>query len=281
MIAVEHLKTRGSGMKDRLAEIQQALDAFRRDEARALAKEELAENPSAAAYYLAAQAARREGDRVDYLRKALELDPDYQPAADELAQIFPAEKDKREPVGVAAEAPAEKPKTEQAVTPMEPVVKAKPDLPLATISRRWLAIVIDGFIVALATVLLLLAGGAMAPLEAAMVSADEAAIADAFSQFQSTTLMVNLLVSGVYNVVLMVSFNGQTLGKMMLRLRVVKKRGGRITILDALLRNVFGYTVSQIFLLGYLWALFDREKQAWHDKMAGTLVVEEAQRTSV
>ncbi|MCY3977133.1 MAG: RDD family protein [Chloroflexi bacterium] len=268
-------------MKDRLAEIQQALDAFRRDEARALAKEELAENPSAAAYYLAAQAARREGDRVDYLRKALELDPDYQPAADELAQIFPAEKDKREPVGVAAEAPIEKPKTEQAVTPMEPVVKAKTDLRLASISRRWLAIVIDGFIVALATVLMMLAGGAMAPLEAAMVSADEAAIADAFSQFQSTTLMVNLLVSGVYNVVLMVSFNGQTLGKMMLRLRVVKKRGGRITILDALLRNVFGYTVSQIFLLGYLWALFDREKQAWHDKMAGTVVVEEAQRTSV
>ena len=122
----------------------------------------------------------------------------------------------------------------------------------------------------------------MAPLEAAMVSADEAAIADAFSQFQSTTLIINLLVSGVYNVVLMVSFNGQTLGKMMLRLRVVKKRGGRITILDALLRNVFGYTVSQIFLLGYLWALFDREKQAWHDKMAGTVVVvEERQRVSV
>lgn len=261
-------------MRDRLTEIQRALDAFRRDEARALVKEELEENPSAAAFYLAAQAARREGDRVDYLRKALELDPDYQPAAAELAQIFPANKHKREPLE-AAEAPVENPKPEQAVAPPQPVAKAQTDLRLASISRRWLAIVIDGFIVAVATVLLLLAGGAMAPLEAAMLSADEAAIAEAFSQFQSTTLMINLLVSGVYNVVLMVAFNGQTLGKMMLRLRVVKKRGGRITILDALLRNVFGYTVSQIFLLGYLWALFDREKQAWHDKMAGTVVVEE------
>ena len=261
-------------MRDRLAEIQQALDAFRRDEARALVQEELAENPSAAAYYLAAQAARREGDRVDYLRKALELDPDYQPAVDELAQLFPAEKIKRDPVD-AAEALVEKPKPEQMVATTEPATRAQPDLRLASISRRWVAIVIDGFIVAIATVLLLLAGGAMAPLEAALVRADEVAIADAFSQFQSNTLIINLLVSGVYNVVLMVSFNGQTLGKMMLRLRVVKKRGGRITILDALLRNVFGYTVSQIFLLGYLWALFDREKQAWHDKMAGTVVVEE------
>lgn len=260
-------------MRDRLAEIQQALDAFRRDEARALVQEELDENPSAAAYYLAAQAARREGDRVGYLRKALELDPDYQPAADELAQIFPAEKGKREPVEADEQEPVEIAERPPVLSPKEPVNAAQPDFRLASISRRWLAIVIDGFIVAVATVLLLLAGGSMAPLEAAMVSADEAAVADAFSQFQSATLMVNLLVSGIYNVPLMVLFNGQTLGKMMLRLRVVKKRGGRITILDALLRNVFGYTVSQIFLLGYLWALFDRENQAWHDKMAGTVVV--------
>ena len=260
-------------MRDRLAEIQQALDGFRRDEARALVREELDENPSPAAYYLAAQAARREGDRVDYLKKALELDPEYQPAADELAQLFPANKPKREPLE-AAEAPVEEPQPKQVLSTTETVADVKTDLRLASISRRWLAIVIDGFIVALATVLLLLAGVAMAPLEAAMLSGDEAAIADAFSQFQSNTLIVNLLVSGVYNVVLMVSFNGQTLGKMMLRLRVVKKRGGRITILDALLRNVFGYLISQICLLGYLWALFDREKQAWHDKMAGTVVVE-------
>ena len=66
-------------MTDRLAAIQQALDAFQRDEARALLKEELKESPSADAYYLAAQAALTEGDRVSYLRKALELDPDYQP----------------------------------------------------------------------------------------------------------------------------------------------------------------------------------------------------------
>ena len=267
-------------MRDRLAEIQQALDAFQRDEARALVKQELEENPSAAAYYLAAQAARKEGDRVRYLRKALELDPDYQPAADELAQLYPVEIGKCEPVEAGTEAPVEKSKPEPAVAPMEPTPRAKPELRLASISRRWLAILIDGFIVFLATVLMLLAGGAMAPLEAAFLSADEAVIADAMSQLQLNTLIINLLVSGLYNVALMVYFNGQTLGKMMLRLRVVKKRGGRITILDALLRNVFGYTVSQIILLGYLWALFDREKQAWHDKMAGTVVVEEERKTA-
>ena len=73
----------------------------------------------------------------------------------------------------------------------------------------------------------------------------------------------------------MTLFNGQTLGKMVFGMRVVKKNGRRISVLDALLRNVLGYTVSQIFMLGYIWAFADREKQAWHDKMAGTVVVDE------
>ena len=252
-------------MTDRLAEIQQALDHFQRDEARALLKEELKESPSAAAYFLAAQAARTEGDRVSYLRKALELDPDYQPAIAELGE--PTPKEKAEPA--------------LQVEPDEAPVAPQPEIRLASIGKRWLAIVIDGFLVAIATVLLLVAGGALAPLDAAMASADEAAVSEAFVQLSvQRRSLVNLLISAVYNVALMVWFNGQTLGKMMLRLRVVKKRGGRITVLDALLRNVFGYMVSQIFLLGYLWALFDAEKQTWHDKMAGTVVVEEGRKVS-
>ena len=251
-------------MSDRLAAIQQALDRFQRDEARALLKEELKENPSADAYYLAAQAARTEGDRVKHLRRALDLDPDHQPAAAELGAPLADEKPKPAPTV----APVEGPPT--------PTAESR----LASLVRRWLAIVIDGFIVAVFTVMLLLAGGALAPLDAAIASADEAAVSQAFANFQSNTLLVNLVVSAVYNVLLMVWFNGRTLGKMMLRLRVVKKRGGRITLLDALLRNVFGYMISQIFLLGYLWALFDKEKQTWHDKIAGTVVVEERRAAS-
>ena len=106
------------------------------------------------------------------------------------------------------------------------------------------------------------------------------AVSAAFNQFQTDTIIINLVVSAVYNVVLMTLLNGQTLGKLAFRMRVVKKNGRRVSILDALLRNVFGYTVSQIFLLGYLWAIFDKEQQAWHDKMAGTVVVDERQATT-
>lgn len=253
-------------MGERLAEIQRALDGFHMEEARELVKRELKESPSAKAYYLAAQAALNHGQRVDYLERALELDPSHLAALDELADIKRPDKVKPEPP-----APAER-----IDEPPAPPVQTK----LAPLSKRFIAIVIDGFIVGVFSFAVLFVGGPFAALNDAMASADLDAINRAMAQFQSDALPVNLAVSALYNVVLMTLFNGQTLGKMVFGMRVVKKNGRRIGVLDALLRNVLGYMISQIFLLGYIWAFADRDKQAWHDKMAGTLVVEERRRTA-
>ena len=67
---------------------------------------------------------------------------------------------------------------------------------------------------------------------------------------------------------------GQTLGKRALGIRVVSfDTGGPIGYGRALVRYV-GKIISAIFLLlGYLWMLWDREKQCWHDKMANDVVV--------
>ncbi len=250
-------------MADRLKEIQRALDSFQMDEARALVAQELEESPSAEAFFLAAQAALNHGQRVEYLEKALELDPAHQAARDELAEI-------RMPGQVEA-AP------EPAPALNEP---APAQVKLASITRRFSAIVIDGFIVGLFSLAVMASNGSIGELYTAMATADEQVVADAISQFQSDAIPVNLVVSAVYNVVLMRLFNGQTLGKMAFGMRVIKKNGRRISVLDALLRNVFGYTISQIFMLGYVWAAMDRERQAWHDKMAGTVVVEERKTVS-
>ena len=112
-------------------------------------------------------------------------------------------------------------------------------------------------------------------MEAALLSDDAVMVSAAGSQFQNEVLTMNLLVSAIYNVAFMTIFNGQTLGKIMLKLRVIKKNGRRIGLLDAIIRNVFGYTISGMFPLGYLWAALDRENQAWHDKLAGTVVIDE------
>jgi uncharacterized RDD family membrane protein YckC len=65
---------------------------------------------------------------------------------------------------------------------------------------------------------------------------------------------------------------GQTPGKRLMGLRIVRTDGERITI-GAAIRRWVGYWLSAILFLGYLWVLVDDRRQALHDKLAGTLVV--------
>jgi uncharacterized RDD family membrane protein YckC len=66
---------------------------------------------------------------------------------------------------------------------------------------------------------------------------------------------------------------GQTLGKKALGLKVVQSTGEPMTLGIAFLRWV-GYIISGlIFYLGFIWIAFDRKKQGWHDKIAGTCVI--------
>jgi uncharacterized RDD family membrane protein YckC len=70
------------------------------------------------------------------------------------------------------------------------------------------------------------------------------------------------------------SASGQTVGKKLLNIRVVDLGNGQsIGFVRAAVRNVVAYAVSVIFLLGYLWMLWDEEGQTWHDKVASSIVV--------
>ncbi|MEC5128077.1 RDD family protein, partial [Verrucomicrobiales bacterium BCK34] len=65
-----------------------------------------------------------------------------------------------------------------------------------------------------------------------------------------------------------------TPGKMAIRSKIVDAAtGAKPTTKQWILRYI-GYFISAIPLcLGMLWVAFDRRKQGWHDKMAGTVVV--------
>ncbi len=74
------------------------------------------------------------------------------------------------------------------------------------------------------------------------------------------------------------ALTGATIGKWFLGLRVVRADGNPPTIARSLIRFV-GYGLSAIvFFLGYIWVLFDEERRAWHDELAGTWVVYDFQR---
>lgn len=68
---------------------------------------------------------------------------------------------------------------------------------------------------------------------------------------------------------------GQTPGKMVLGLRVVRATGEEMTVGIGFLRWV-GYVVSTfLFFLGFLWITVDKKKRGWHDIIAGTVVIQE------
>ena len=66
---------------------------------------------------------------------------------------------------------------------------------------------------------------------------------------------------------------GQTIGKWICGLKVVRADGTVLGFKRAFVRWL-GYLVSRFFLYGgFIWIAFSREKQGWHDTMAGSYVI--------
>ena len=84
--------------------------------------------------------------------------------------------------------------------------------------------------------------------------------------------VISIAIAVGYPVTCWVLF-GQTLGKALTGIRVVRMDHTRLTVGCAVLRYI-GYWLSALPLfLGFLWVLGDPERRAWHDKLAGTCVI--------
>jgi len=68
---------------------------------------------------------------------------------------------------------------------------------------------------------------------------------------------------------------GQTIGKMIFGLRVVRVDGQPLTFARALARAIaYAFSAVPIFL-GFFWVGFTSSKRSWHDRITGTMVVRE------
>ena len=73
------------------------------------------------------------------------------------------------------------------------------------------------------------------------------------------------------------STSGQTVGKKVLGIRVMRLRDAApLGYGSAALRYVASFLSALPLGLGYFWMLWDDEKQTWHDKIAGSVVVPES-----
>ncbi len=69
------------------------------------------------------------------------------------------------------------------------------------------------------------------------------------------------------------AWRGTTLGGIIVGLRVIRVQGNDLRFADALVRGLTSVFSIAALGIGCLWMLNDPEKQMWHDKIAGTLVV--------
>jgi uncharacterized RDD family membrane protein YckC len=69
------------------------------------------------------------------------------------------------------------------------------------------------------------------------------------------------------------AWKGTTIGGIVCSLRVVRTHGVELRFVDSLVRGLSGVLSVAAVGIGSLWMLHDRERQMWHDKIAGTLVV--------
>lgn len=142
--------------------------------------------------------------------------------------------------------------------------------PVATVAyagfwRRFLAWLID-------VIILGVVGGVLS----AIFGLGSGSTGDGSANFSFGTggSLLNLVLGLLYFTLMIALVNGKTVGAMALGIRVVPADGsGSVSIGKALVRAIVGYVSGIVLFLGFLWMLWDANKQTWHDKAAGTYVI--------
>ncbi|MCM3637139.1 RDD family protein [Sporosarcina luteola] len=86
---------------------------------------------------------------------------------------------------------------------------------------------------------------------------------------------VALLILFLAYFALMTKITGQTVGKMILGIKVVTKDGGKLTWGTVLFREVVSRFISKLLTIPYLFVVFMPKKEALHDLFADTYVIHE------
>ena len=120
----------------------------------------------------------------------------------------------------------------------------------SSVKRRWVAVFVDGLIIGMLNLGIEILLGTTTVVQ-----------------------VLGIIMAYIYYVG-MIGTWGQTVGKKWLKIKVQTSDGQVPGYKRALIRETVGKIVSGLVLgIGYLVAIWDKDKQTWHDKMAKTVVV--------
>jgi uncharacterized RDD family membrane protein YckC len=161
------------------------------------------------------------------------------------------------------------------MAPTSPRIKAPRPEDLAEYPTRALAAILD----ALTSAAIGLALGAIVYVVVVLLGYSTT---HAGNVVRDNALLIGVPVGLLYAPLLMAregERNGQTVGKQLMGIRVVRERLAPMDVPVGLLREAFGKQVLSVItfsiyaIADYLWPLGDSERQALHDKIAQTWVV--------
>ena len=165
-------------------------------------------------------------------------------------------------------------------------VGAAPQRDFANFGQRLLAHLIDNVVVAILPIVLLIVGIALAPDVASTCT-----YGDTYDTYATTypcmqpdpavwvpfALVAGLvfLIALFFLVVRPIGVSGQAIGSRVMKIRVVDSKTGMPIGIGRSFARLFvaGIVSGQCCSLGYLWMLFNPNKQTWHDLITSSVVV--------
>lgn len=126
----------------------------------------------------------------------------------------------------------------------------------ASFGKRFSASLIDGLILFVVAMLLLCVVNLGLPTEISIRDA-----------------LIVLITSLLYDI-LLIYFFGMTIGKRIMKIKVVSNLKNKVSLKQAVLRCIFKYLSGYILYIGFLWMLKNEFNQTWHDILANTLVID-------
>jgi uncharacterized RDD family membrane protein YckC len=147
----------------------------------------------------------------------------------------------------------------------------------ASIGKRILAHIIDGFIIGLGAipgVIVMMIGGGLAASTAdsrGQLSDQAAAGAFGIIFFGYALLFLGIIALWIYNCYLL-GRDGATIGKRLMRIKVLDAQGQPLGFGKAFLRELVKQALGGACFILLLWPLWDDQKQGLQDKIFGTHV---------
>jgi uncharacterized RDD family membrane protein YckC len=130
------------------------------------------------------------------------------------------------------------------------------------------------------------AAPAPAPVPVPLSHASEAALPRAGFWIRMVAILIDVLLVGILTrmhdwfpvalatyAAILWKLRGATIGDIIFGLKVVRVDGGAMEWVTVIVRALACFFSVVVVGLGFIWIAFDREKQGWHDKIAGTVVV--------